>query len=389
MNLLFFDIQYTGHHIEYIHHILKYLSTNNNSKNNYYFFVHPKCLTAIKDEVNLVSKYENIFFREASKLEVESSEVHNKFKKAINNTKLVKTYVNLLKIDICYLMFFNNFQIGLSLIKIPCKIKGILFMQFTNMQISSLKNYYYYLRRLYPLIFAMKNKSIKAVFLLNDRKSAKILNSKFKKKNLFKYLVDPIPIIKPIKNFTLEEEYNISSDKIVFLHFGALSERKGIIEIIEATHLLHKKIQQEIIILIVGRTGDKSLEKRILDGVSLANKETITQIIWDNNFVSNSKMASLFLKSSYILMPYKNPEASSGILGHAMRANKPIIGPSCGLIGRIIKEHEIGVCIDSISSRYIADAINNYNTIKYNKKSVTSFLEEHTPNNFVSTLLLD
>ncbi|MGJ8745212.1 glycosyltransferase [Polaribacter sp.] len=387
MNLLFFDIQITGHHIEYINHILKYLSTNNNSQNNYYFVVHQNFLSTNTEGVKLVSAFKNIIFIEVSTLQIESIEVGNKVKKSINNTKLVKSYVDQLNIDVCYLMFFNNFQIGLGFVKMACRVKGILFMQFTNMKISSLKSYYYYLRRLYPLLLAMHNKSIDSIFLLNDKQSALMLNNKFKKKDVFKYLVDPIPIIKPIKNFSLKDQYDIAANKSVFLHFGSLSDRKGVIEIIAATYLLEERIQKKTTILIVGKTSDKILEKQILEDIELANKKTFTQLIWDNSFVANSKMASLFLKSNYILMPYKNPEASSGILGHAMYANKPVIGPSLGLIGRIIKENKMGVCLASIDPKNIADAMSKIETIEYNSRSTDTFLQEHTPKNFAHTLL--
>ena len=40
MNYLFYDIQISGHHTEYINHILEYVLGLNNPKNHYYFVVH-------------------------------------------------------------------------------------------------------------------------------------------------------------------------------------------------------------------------------------------------------------------------------------------------------------------------------------------------------------
>lgn len=387
MNLLFFDIQYTGHHIEYINHILNYLLLNNQPQNKYYFVVHPNFFNLNKNVVNLVSELNNVIFIEVSESHIDRINVSNKFKKSINNTKIVKYYVEKFKIDICYLMFFNNFQLGLSIVNLPCKIKGILFMQFTNMTINSFQSFYYYLRRFLPLVFALKNKNINSIFVLNDKQSILKLNSKFKKQNLFKYLVDPIPKIEPIHNFRLDEEYNISNDKTVFLHFGALSDRKGVLEIIESSYLINQNLQKKITILIAGKTSDTLLEKKIEQNIILANKNTDVQIIWDNNFVSNSKMASLFQSSDFILMPYKNPEASSGILGHAINAAKPVIGPSSGLIGRLIKYYKIGHSLKYINPICIADAINNYQSIEYDKSSLNVFIKEHTPEKFAETLI--
>ena len=36
-------------------------------------------------------------------------------------------------------------------------------------------------------------------------------------------------------------------------------------------------------------------------------------------------------------------ESSSGILGHAIAANKPIIGPAHGLLGALIEQYNLGI----------------------------------------------
>lgn len=41
MKKLFFDIQITGHHTEYINHLVDYLLINNNLNDEYFFVVHP------------------------------------------------------------------------------------------------------------------------------------------------------------------------------------------------------------------------------------------------------------------------------------------------------------------------------------------------------------
>ncbi len=55
---------------------------------------------------------------------------------------------------------------------------------------------------------------------------------------------------------------------------------------------------------------------------------------------------AMFEQSDVILMPYTRPEYSSGILALAARSGKPVIGPTGGLLGRLIRENGLGVAAE-------------------------------------------
>ena len=169
--------------------------------------------------------------------------------------------------------------------------------------------------------------------------------------------------------------------------FGTLSERKAVLETLESTLYVPIGIQQNITILMAGKTKDQNLVHKINGFISKYENLTKVQIIWDNGFIENDKMASLFKQTDFVLMPYKNPEASSGVLGHAMKANKPVIGPSKGLLGGIIVDYKMGVVIGEISPKEIALAISGYENISIDPKLIQTFIESHSVNNFVKTLV--
>ena len=81
-------------------------------------------------------------------------------------------------------------------------------------------------------------------------------------------------------------------------------------------------------------------------------------------------MSSLFKASDVILMPYKNAEASSGVMGHAIKYKKPIISTNSGLIGKIINQYNFGFLVDSVTPNEIAHTIKtsfkNHNNISSN-----------------------
>lgn len=387
MNYLFYDIQISGHHTEYINHILEYVLGLYTPKNHYYFVVHQNFKTTHNYISYKAEHRKNITFIEVEYNKVVDLNVKNRLKRSFNNFNVVGYYAKKFKIDFCYLLHINVFQLAIGFKKTKYKVRGILFMQFTNMKVSSIKDYYFYLRRYLPLLVSMKNKNLDAVFILNDKQSCIQLNKRFKKNSTFKYLPDPIPNNILDESYSIKEEYTISKNKKIFLHFGSLSHRKGVLEIIDSVNFINKEVKENIAILIVGKCAESSLEKELLQKINYFNKKEKVQIIWENDFVSEAKMNNLFNLSDYILMPYKNPEASSGILGHAMKAKKPVIGPSSGLIGAIIKEYKMGYGLEKITPKAIAEGINQYNRIVCNTEVLDAFLKEHTPYQFAKTLL--
>jgi glycosyltransferase involved in cell wall biosynthesis len=389
MNILFFDILITGHHSEYIEHVLMYLKNNNNYKHNYYFVVHQNFSDNYPELWSTALGIKNVNFIEVDENFLVGLNVKNRLRRSLNNFKVVDFYAKKYNISVCYLLYLNIFQIALGLKRTRYKIKGILFMQFTNMKRSTLRQHYYYYRRYFPLLLALKNKSLEKIFILNDENSCSQLNTRFKKETLFTYLPDPIPIICPDESFNIYKEYNIETNRKIFLLFGTLSERKGVTETLESTFFIEESTQQNIAILIAGKTKEESLIHKINEFISQNKNLTKVQIIWDNSFIVNSKMAALFKQIDFVLIPYKNPEASSGVLGHAMKSNKPVIGPSKGLIGEIIVAYKMGVIINEITPIEIALAISGYKDISINPELIQPFIESHSVTDFAKALVCD
>ena len=117
--------------------------------------------------------------------------------------------------------------------------------------------------------------------------------------------------------------------------------------------------------------------------------KTFVDIFWDDQFVGNALMKSLFNQCFAVLMPYKNAEASSGILGHAVAANKKVIITGKGLLKELIKENELGVLLNNVTPSEVAQKMVELLLLKNQgdrKKNV--FLKERTPTIFAERLLL-
>jgi len=254
------------------------------------------------------------------------------------------------------------------------------------MNANTLKLKLKYYRKYITTYLYTLNRKIDRVYILNDNKSAFFFNKKFNT-DIFKKIVDPVPEIESLADFSLNKHYNLASNKKVFLHIGSLSDRKGTIEIVKSTEFLKKEIQSEVVILIVGVSTNPLFEVRLHNQIDKSKKNSGAEIIWDNQFVSKEMMKSLFNQCSLVLIPYKNEEASSGILGHSIAAKKKVIVSGGGLLKDIVVENNLGYLLDKVSPRNIAEKIDltfKINSVEINNKS---YLMNHNPINFSKTLL--
>ena len=387
MNIMVFDIEITGHHPEYIEHLVNFIREEKNTGKNYYFVVHPDFYNKFPHIVQKVPAPKINF------IAITNNEF-NDLKKLKGNividwdaTKiydLLIKYSNIINPNICILMFFNRLCKPLILNKPNFDIRGILFSPvihppMKNNFIAILK---YTKLRLNRFLYT-RNSKIKKIFVLNDKTGAIRLNTQVNKKVFF-YLPDPTPTIEEEANFDIRKRFEIEQDRKILLHFGSLRDSKGTVELIQALNLLSDEIASKCCLIIAGTPLNAQMETKINDAVNGVKK---VQVVYVNEFISNSKMKSFFNQCNIVVMPYKNALASSGVIGHAITAGKPVISTRHGLIGEIIKTNWKGELIDRIEPVKIAEAIEKSFSTVYPDVNTQNYTEEHTPYNFAKILL--
>lgn len=385
MITIIFDTHITGHHSEYIEHIVKYI-VSYPSDDIYYFVVHPDFPEKFEDIVIKSREVPNIHWSPITQDEVDSLANLSMIKKSFIEYKLVEKYGQKLNCDRCYLLYFNTFQLALCFRKTKFKIQGILFQQYSRMTKNSWKDKLKFYRKYYTTKLYIKNKQIEKIFILNDKNTVDHLNNTFNT-SVFKVLPDPIPLLDPLNDFDIFKKYNIPKNNEIFLHFGSLAIRKGTLEIIEAAAFVPENLQQEITILLIGKAENSITEQKIRNTMSAISLKSQVQIIWENQFVSNSMMKSLFLQSDAVLMPYKNPEASSGILGHSIAAKKPVITTGKGLLKELVQKNDFGLLLDEVSPKIIAETFLKIKNLKLNDTLYGKYIDEHTSEKFSETLM--
>lgn len=348
MRILVFDAEISGHHLEYVNNIFSYCK---NSQQNKFIFVIPK-IDVDKNEFDW-TKSENIIFRFLDEDEIARTK-GALLKKSFYGSFLIKKIAKEQQADKIILINFAPVIPILPLIMPKSiKLRGIIYQIYLWKPKKGIRKIIDFVR--YKVL--SKSKSVEKVFILNDHKSASALN-KIYKTHKFEAIPDPLPNVYG-PDLDIRQKYKISEDSIVFLHFGAMSERKGTLDILNAIKLLSPKNNYTFI--FAGRVNEdirNEFYKLYLDIKKSYN------IIFIDDFCSYSCLEALCKVSHCILIPYHITSQSSGLIGHASRHKIPVIGPADGLIGYLIDKYNLGKSLPRITPYTIAKAIQEY--VPYN-----------------------
>lgn len=383
---LFFDPAITGHHSEYIGHIVNYLSDNEIKDKDFFFIVHPEFSKNFPDIFEKASRIKNVTWQQITHQEFAKFKKGSRIKRYIAEFRVLHTYAKRFNVDHVCCLSINTLQYISVFFKTSYTLSGILFLQFYRLPKNTMRQKITYSKRYYASKLSRLNSKLNRIFILNDEKTTAFMNKEFKT-TIFKMLPDPIPQLQPQQNFDIYQHYEIDHNRKIFLHIGALGNRKGTVEVVESVRFLKKENQDKIAILLVGKAGSDVEANAILMALKESKTKSDVPLIWDRRFVPSPVMKSLFDQCKAVLMPYKNAEFSSGILGHAAAANKPVIATGSGLIRELVEEFNLGVLLDTTSAETIASKIEELLFFDFNSGGQDHFLESHHPDIFAKMLI--
>lgn len=369
MKTLIFDIVLSGHHLEYLHH---YYMGAINKQENKYIFVIPPSFEQIKDKYNWPLT-DNVTFEYIKEEELKLVSNSNIYKNGWNASKILNKYVRRNQPDkVLLTMLMQYIPFIVFLLPSYVRVRGIMYKIYLYEQkrMSKIRLYAEKVR----FMIASHSKIIEDIFVLNDKDSARIFNEIYNTSK-FKYLPDPIPSINKNELRDLREDLDIAKDDTIYLHFGGLDKRKGTLDILNAiVNSTDKNIFCNKTIIFAGKIA-KSIMKDFYSLLPQAKEQT--NILVFDEFCSYEYLYNLCYTCDIILMPYHMTNLSSGVLGYAALFNKPVIGPSDGLIGMLIKGNNLGITLESINTQSITNAFKENITIGsnnyINKNSINEF----------------
>ncbi len=267
-------------------------------------------------------------------------------------------------------LYMDHAQLAIGRFRKPSpRISGILFRPTFHMPSSGLKNALTNLRKRIVLNRMLQSPALHRVFCLDPWAAAALGGPRAV--HLPDGITHPEPDMPPD---ALRKEWGAP----VFLMFGVLSERKGMLA------LAHAWRGQGHLVLAGRVPKDEPLAAQA--ATTLAARPDVT---WMNEYVSEERMASLFRAADVVLVPYQYHVGSSNVLIRAAAAGKPVIGSQSGLVGRLIAEHHLGLAVDTTQSDALAHALahaSSPDALSFDPASAARFAAANTPEAMGTTL---
>jgi glycosyltransferase involved in cell wall biosynthesis len=373
--LLLFELDVRGHHPGYLQHLVQYWCQQELGGqldivvSNQFVVQHQQIVelaaTAPQGNVRFVAitmAEERDLFDPAA---LESS-FKGRIQRAFQEWRLLRKYTKLLKTDHCFVMYLDTLLLRLSLLpklpfglkSLPCAMSAIYFrpiLHYGNFPsyVPEGRESVWYWRDRICLSRLLRVPNLNTLFCL-DGFAAEHINQVYGT-NQAVHLADPVQIypVSPTAVSELRQRLGVDPQRQVFLLFGALSERKGWQQVLDALTHLPADLCQQISLLFIGPIA--APEKAILQQQIAALTAALPiQIITEHQFIPDTAIQPYFHLADVILAPYQRHIGMSAILVRAAAAEKPVIASDFGLMGEVTRRYGLGLAIEASHPAQIA-----------------------------------
>lgn len=371
--IVFFLTQTSGHHIEYLNHI--YNECCNFTKNEYIFIL-PESFHQKKDKFfwKENSNTSFVFFKDkeitdcSKNLIIRSFQYNQLLKSKIKNIDSKDVFLIELMKFLPFSPFFFSKDFNISGIIYHIYLYQWKYLSFVNKRLNVCKF----------LIF--RNFScFKYIYVLNDRFAFKYFNKIYKTEK-FKYLPDPIIPFKLNNSIDLRKSLGIRMNDQVILHFGAMTETKGTLKILDFIDEASKIELEKKVFIFAGVIKDDIAKEFYRNLQHLKNK---TSIFLFDEFIEFGKLASILKISDLIFCPYTRVFQSSGALGLAAQFNIPLIVPKDGFLGKFVTRNRIGITYEKFEKKILLNALDNAKIFPSNHE----YLKDHSIEEYCEVIL--
>ena len=370
--VIIFTVTLKGHYLEFIHHLWQGAAVYNDYCD--YVFVLPKEEWMEMNGLRDWPKAQNIKLRLLSKEDLAIRCSFPIMKRALSECKLIKIILD--EYPTATRLFLPNLGVVMPFLPLfiakGIKVDGILY----SINIYEKHKGYLAIKEKIDYLLFSKSKVFRKIYLLNSQ-SAVDYNNRSYKTSRFYNLVDPVPSVDLSECIDLRTKLEIDSATPVFLHFGAMDERKGTLEILKAIALL--KDGEKRCFIFAGTISCSIKDEFEI----LLNQSNTSQsrVILIKGFLPYDYLHNLCKTCDCILAPYLATSCSSGVIGYAAVFGKPLIGSSNGLMGELIRRYDLGNCLEP-TPKSIAEAICAFQPYELASK----YQENNSLRHFIKTL---
>ena len=399
--VMLFEMAIDGHHSVYVEHLVRYWCEQG-LPGEFNIVVTPEFMTECADVVAITQQYPKVavsFWPLASSEEATLTQNPSTFfqrkARAWQEWNLLCAYAKKLWATHCFLASFDFFVWPFILAqKPPCPISSIYFKPTFHYAgfpgyVSTLKSRLQQQQERLLLSVIFRQSHLHRLLCLDPLAAEALQQGQAKHKAVV--LADPVEIPAAQTSFSdLRSRLNISDGRKVFLLFGELSARKGIDQILEAIALLPSALCENLCLLLVGPCSPETKRQIQPKIVQVCDAQPV-QIIERYGFVRGAPVHDYFQLADVVLAPYQKHIGMSSILLHAAAFKKPVLSTNYGLMGELVRRHQLGLAVDSTQpvelmkalSRFLQDPADSLcNTLR-----MKQFAEQNTVEKFASTVL--
>lgn len=176
-----------------------------------------------------------------------------------------------------------------------------------------------------------------------------------------------------------------------FLLFGYLAERKGPLVVLDALRQLAPEIAARTAVMFAGRV-DPALGPALEQGrAALARQQPGLWLRIDDRRLDSNELAALVRQSDVVLAPYQRFVGSSGVLLWAALNGRPVLAQNYGLVGRLTREHRLGLSVDASApaevAREMTRMVSDGPARFFDPEAAERFASAQTPERFASLVL--
>jgi len=376
---LFVDFWITGHHLEFIMHLVRAkVKYEEEQAARFFFLLSPEVVTRYP-ELNALDSF--FFLSSEEKRHYVRANRINASRFLIDKTGEIAFKNNINEVIFLYgnevlpygLARRFNYTFSFIFFQPP-------FREIPNSFFASIKKKFK--ERIY--FFLVRKESVNQAFILNDQTCVHQYNVKTGT-HKFMLLNDPVlpslNLAEPLKDFD-------SGTRSVFGHLGSLDRRKGTLAFLDAIGRLSQEYLSRSTFIIAGKATDSFHELIVVEIEKLKEAKPVLSIEYTPGFLDDRLFNELFLRCDSIVLPYSNPQASSGLAGKAIVSGKHIICPGTGLIGEIVAKY--GMCNLIKPPDDLVTCLERFLDKKYGKINEAyrnDFREKSNPEYFIQTLI--
>ncbi|RAR61706.1 glycosyltransferase involved in cell wall biosynthesis [Paraburkholderia unamae] len=195
---------------------------------------------------------------------------------------------------------------------------------------------------------AMRARGLRTLFTIDPTLPDWFAGTKPRHAAPLDYVADPFPEIEGVDPQLARARLGLDAHSRYLLVYGAISERKGIRELLPA--LAHKHDAPCLVI-----AGEQEEYTRAFINEH-APQLTHAPVIFDQ-FVSEDMERDLFSACDAVWLGYKQHYGMSGVLVQAYRFGKPVVASADGLIGWYCRDGAMGPLIDDLEPATISRAL--------------------------------